>query len=106
MEQFSPTKFRATKYIGVYLGLILVILSFGGGLILGGRIQERKQIPANGESVEITKLINVDRSQSRTDSVEFNQFWTVWDRLKDRYVKKGEIKDVDLFYGAVQGMVA
>ena len=35
MENNSPTKNRATKYIGLYLGIIVVIVSFGVGVFVG-----------------------------------------------------------------------
>jgi carboxyl-terminal processing protease len=36
--------------------------------------------------------------------LEFSQFWDVWDKVKSKYVKQ-PIKDEDMFYGAIQGMV-
>ena len=38
--------------------------------------------------------------------VDFNLFWDVWASLEDRYYKRSDIKDQELFYGAIRGMVA
>lgn len=101
----TPNKARFGKYIGVYLAIILFVVSFGLGLLVGQTIVVRKQITNEEGKVEISKVVNLNRSLNRTDSVEFTQFWDVWDRIKEKYVNSKDIKDVDLFYGAIQGLV-
>lgn len=101
---FHPTKIRASKYLSIYLSIILFIISFGLGFLVGQTIYVKKQISNEEGQTEILKVMNLNRSISHTDSVDFNQFWQVWDRIKEKYVKKS-VKDVDLFYGAVRGMV-
>jgi len=104
MENFSPVASRATKYMGVYLGVILFIVSFGGGVLVGKSVSLKKQITDENGQVEISKVFNLNRSTNHSDSVDFNQFWEVWDKVKDKYVKQ-PVKDTELFYGALQGMV-
>jgi carboxyl-terminal processing protease len=36
--------------------------------------------------------------------VEFRMFWDVWQLLKDKYYQGSEIKDKQLFYGAMKGL--
>lgn len=117
----SPTKFRATRYIGVYLTIIAITSAFAFGLFVGKTTEAKKQILSATKRTEAAatvdaqkdtavlgnaQLINVDRFKNPNTKVDFSQFWDVWDRVKERYVKKGEVKDINLFYGAISGVVA
>ncbi len=99
----SPIKLRAKKYAGVYLSIILFIVSFGMGLMVGKTWYVRQQIANNDGTIQIDKVLNLNRSINRSD-LDFEQFWDVWDQVKAKYVKQ-PTKDVDMFYGAIQGMV-
>jgi carboxyl-terminal processing protease len=105
MEDFSPTKQRAGKYAGVYLTIITVIVAFGAGILLGQRMYIQKNLTNADGTISPSKLANFNRATNHSDSVDFNQFWQVWDEIKSKYVKQQSVKDVDLFYGALQGMV-
>ncbi|MFA6485762.1 MAG: S41 family peptidase [Candidatus Magasanikbacteria bacterium] len=101
----SPSKIRAHKYAGIYIAVILFIISFGLGVLAGQAWYVRGQITGDSGNVEISKLLNFKRNANRSDSVDFNEFWNVWDKIREKYVKSGTVKDTDLFYGAVQGLV-
>lgn len=101
---YSPTKTRAVKYAGTYLAIIAVIVSFGAGVYAGQSWYIKKQVTSADGGIDISKVININRSINKSDSVEFNQFWEVWERVKTKYVKQ-PVNEVDLFYGAIQGMV-
>lgn len=105
LENFSPNKLRATKYINVYLGTIAVVLVFGLGVLTGEALFVKKNITNAAGEISAQKVVNLDRTINHSDSVDFNQFWEVWDTIKQQYVKQ-PVKDNDLFYGAIQGMVA
>jgi len=100
----SPIKKRASKYVGTYLGIILFIMAFGMGILAGQVLYAKQKSGVVTEASAITQLI-VNRSTNNSSSVNFNQFWQVWDRVKEKYVKQG-VNETDMFYGAVQGMVA
>jgi len=100
----TPVKQRAHRYIGVYLTVIVFILAFGLGLFVGQGWAIKQRISNDEGNIEISKVLNLNRQLNKTDSVEFEQFWDVWDRVKEKYVKQ-PVKDVDLFYGAIQGLV-
>jgi len=104
MVDISPIKQRARRYAGVYLAIILFFISFGLGFLFGKGWLTKNQITDSNGQVEITKVIDINRYFSKSDSVDFDQFWKVWDLLKANYPKQ-PVKDVDLFYGAMQGMV-
>ena len=99
----SPIKIRAKKYVGIYLAIILFIISFGLGALVGRAWHVRKQITNENGDVQIAKVLSLNRATNRA-GVEFNQFWEVWDKIKAKYVKQ-PVKDVDMFYGAMQGLV-
>lgn len=103
-EEFSPNRHRARRYMGFYLSVIFVIAAFGTGILVGERMIINKQIRNAEGNIDISKVINLNRSINHSDSVDFNEFWQVWDKVKAKYYKQ-PIKDVDLFYGAIQGMV-
>ncbi|MFA7654152.1 MAG: S41 family peptidase [Candidatus Magasanikbacteria bacterium] len=105
MSDHSPIKLRARKYAGIYLSVILFIVSFGLGVFAGQTWYVQKQVTNSQGNVEIAKLLNFNRTMSRSDSVDFDQFWEVWDKLKEKYVNSDSIKETDLFYGAIQGLV-
>ncbi|MEK7213291.1 MAG: S41 family peptidase [Patescibacteria group bacterium] len=104
MQSFfpSPIKERAKKYAGIYLAIILFIVSFGLGILTGQTWLIKKQL-ASTSTPEVTNVINLDRVFSRSKNVNFNQFWEVWDKIKEKYVKQ-PVKDSDMFYGAIQGL--
>lgn len=104
MDYFYPTKIRASKYLGLYLSLTLFIVAFGLGFLIGQTIYVSKKISSDSGEAQILKVINFNRDINRVESVDFDQFWQVWDRIKEKYVKKS-INDIDLFYGAISGMV-
>lgn len=96
----SPVKTRATKYVSLYLSIVGAIFIFGTGVLAGEFLFVKKNVSsASGQ------VINIDRTTNHSTTVDFNQFWQVWDAIKQKYVKQ-PIKDSDLFYGAIQGMVA
>ena len=105
MDSFSPTKTRASRYIGSYVSIVLIICAFGVGVLVG-RTSGAGVGGAvlSGTSTPIREVINFDRSTNHSKTVEFDQFWEVWDKIKSKYVKQ-PVNDSDLFYGAMQGMV-
>ncbi|MCX6782079.1 MAG: S41 family peptidase [Candidatus Magasanikbacteria bacterium] len=103
-QNATPSKARFSKYVGIYLAIILFVSSFGLGILVGQSIIVKKQIENENGQVEINKVINFNRTINRSDSVDFSQFWDVWDRIKQKYVNK-DVKDTDLFYGAIEGLV-
>lgn len=100
----SPIKIRAKKYVGIYLAIILFIISFGFGVLVDRVLYIKKQITDKNGDVQIGKVLNLNRATSHAD-VEFNQFWEVWDKIKSKYVKQ-PVKETEMLYGAIQGLVA
>jgi len=104
MDTFNnPTTYRAKKYVGVYIAVILFIVSFGGGLLLGRYLNIKNQLTDENGNIQISKVINLNRSLNKSSSVDFSQFWDVWDKVSKKYVTSTQ--EVDMFYGAISGLV-
>lgn len=104
MDNTSPAKHRAKKYLRFYLGIIVFIAIFSAGVFAGKTLFVNNQLNIGSAQASISEVLNIDRSVNHSTTVDFNQFWQVWDRIKSKYVKDN-VKDVDLFYGALQGEV-
>ncbi|MBI5729473.1 MAG: S41 family peptidase [Candidatus Magasanikbacteria bacterium] len=100
----SPTKQRAHRYVSTYLAVILFILTFGSGIFIGRAMILKKQLSSSDSRVAVSDVINIDRGVNHSKDVDFVQFWTVWDKVREKYVKQ-PVKDSELFYGALQGLV-
>lgn len=72
---------------------VLALLLVGGGAFYGG-----VRYGAAEKSIKITE------SRELIDA-DFSLFWEGVDLLKSRYVGIGEVKDQDLLYGAIRGVV-
>ncbi len=74
--------------------VILVVVSFGAGLFLGG---------GGTAGTSLSTLLN--RSTNQSKSLDFNLFWDVWSLLDKKYVQQ-PVDEKKRFYGAIRGMVA
>jgi len=92
----SPLSF--TK---VYLALITVGVFFGLGFLSGQIWHVKKQVTQAESRFDIP--LDFDETTS-SEKIDLNQFWTVWERIKQKYVKQ-PVSDSDLFYGSIEGMV-
>lgn len=104
-DNFSPQRLRAKKYVGLYLSIILFVVAFGLGILAGQRMVVGKEIrQVSTSATGTTKITGLYSTTRQIDSVDFDQFWKVWDEVKTKYYKQ-PLNDSDLFYGAIQGMV-
>ena len=103
MSDTSPVKSRAQKYFGTYLIVIFFIISFGIGVSVGRTWNVKNQITSANSSTDVANILNPDRSVNKS-GVEFDQFWQVWDKIKNKYVKQSSDETM-MLYGAIQGLV-
>lgn len=87
----------------ILLSLLCAIIFFLGTFV-GYTWSVKQAITSTDGAVDITKVVNL-YAKTRSDEVSFEQFWKVWDKVKEKYVNQ-PVSDVDLFYGAIEGMVA
>ena len=84
------------KVFTTYLVIILLLVSFMAGLYLG-----RSNYVQNNLADQSAKLVNKD--SNKTEDVDFNLFWNVWETIEDKYV--GELDYQKMLRGAITGMV-
>jgi carboxyl-terminal processing protease len=96
MESTGEQEKKINRLSNFLLLLALIILIFGSGYRFG---QYRSQ--AVGLSETGANAITVTPS-----NVDLGLFWKVWNNLKIKYVDQSKVKQQDMIYGAIKGMVA
>jgi len=103
-EQLPPTANREVprRYAAGAVAAALVVLAFIGGVAIG---ELRSEAPS--EELDLNKVLNAGAEQPKSVSreVDFAQFWDIWEIVHSRHVEQ-PVNEVDLYYGAVAGMVA
>lgn len=96
----TPIRSRAKRYLRTYLFSFGLLTAFSVGIFFG-------HFFFLNESVSRAEQFgpNLALGVSSTPDIDFQQFWNVWSQIKSRYVK-GDVKDQDLFYGSLQGLVS
>jgi len=94
--QAQPQSKRAAMIFGFIAVFVL-------GTLFGMTVGVQKYILDEAGQVKIDSVLNLYSKTQKTDA-DFNHFWSVWNSIKDRYVDQ-PVDDVDLFYGALQGLV-
>ncbi len=102
MNTVNQKNRKAKTTFHFFVGLLIFIFGVGVGVIIN-YLQESYSQSYTGQTAQLT---NIDRSDSYAyTDVDFSLFWTVWDSVTNRYIEQ-PVNEVDLFYGAVTGMVA
>lgn len=97
-RKMSPGFLR--RNLGVFLSILIIFITFGGGYFFGDWRAKHPPTPKDG------KVTNTEeRPDYLSKDVNFDQFWQVWNIVKTKYVRQ-PISDVSMFYGSVAGMVA
>lgn len=94
-------KFTLSQIRRVIVTFIFVVLAGGGGYFLGQR-KVTLQLQNNVPDLDIERIIPKDE----TKPVDLTLFWTVWDNLKNKYLKRDALDNQKMVYGAISGMVA
>ena len=98
MEMKHPvfSKFSAGTVI---FTLTLAVAIFYVGFTLGEVRGVRSVVP-EGEA----RVVNKTVPGGVSDEIDFEQFWDMWNLVKERYVYQ-PVSEEDLFYGALQGLL-
>lgn len=105
-NNLNPVKIRARKYAGLYFTAIMAVILFGLGILTGQFLAFKKPITNAAENSDWSaSVVNIADDKEITKNLDFDQFWQVWKKVKTKYAKQ-PVKDSDLFYGAMQGLVA
>ncbi|MEK7084215.1 MAG: PDZ domain-containing protein, partial [Patescibacteria group bacterium] len=85
------------------LGILFFLVAFFAGFFAGNVWNVRGAVVNQDGNVDIVKVLDL-YSKTRSPEVNFDQFWQIWDRVKEKYVD-ASVDDVALFYGALGGLV-
>ncbi len=97
---FGPKQVSTRASLKSYAMVILLIVAFFTGWYAGGG----QNADATDHAVA-SRVINTNTSNSEyRGDVDFDLFWKIWNDVKANYVKQ-PVNEVDLFYGAVRGMI-
>ena len=99
MNNMSFPKIPLRLLRNIFVFIFFASLFFTSGYLFGkqGFETEIQQFPKVSISRELPPA---------NKNLDFNLFWRVWDTVHTKYFDKEKIKDADLVYGAIQGMVA
>lgn len=101
--QELPANGKEQKKILAWILLGYAGLSFGAGILFGMAIDLHADVLRKADEGAVMKVFNL-YSNARPDEADFNQFWTIWDKVKGKYAAQ-PVDDEKLFYGALEGMV-
>jgi carboxyl-terminal processing protease len=89
------------KYLALYLAAVLLILSFTAGLWFGQRT-----IIGSGRGQVVNLPAVGAKPAFLGKDVDFNLLLETWQIIKQDYVGRGKTLDSEMFYGALEGLVA
>src|SRR3989344_7129350 len=90
----------ARKFLKIFTTATFVVLVFIVGVAFGSS----KAVPGSSD-VKFGKVKNTDSvPKFLQEDVDFNQFWNVWEYVKNYYVDS-DVAETKLFYGAISGLV-
>lgn len=101
MQPTLMSAHRKPRTAAFLIVAVLVGSSFSTGMFLGKQQGARAAVP-EGEG-QLLDRGTVPSSVS--DDVDFDEFWDVWNMVKENYYKQ-PVSDRSLYYGAMKGMVA
>lgn len=89
------------KFFSRYLMVILIIGSFGLGMLFGRSTDQSITKPAEGGEVTGKDTI----PEYLTKDVDFDVFWDAWELIQEHYVDQ-PINETQMLYGALTGLTA
>ena len=99
---YLDTKWKWLFGILVILLVAGIIFAYRLGFYLG---QSKEGLSFNSLSAAVQLEEFVQQGQETT-GLDFNLFSQVWNLVKTEYIGRNELTDQQLFYGALQGLVA
>lgn len=105
----SPAHERARKIMRRYLFGFFVVLVFGVGVVLGHSsdapvltaVLKKARLASD---ISCSPIKNRDATPAVSQSVDFNEFWSVWDTIEKKSVKR-PVDEIQLYHGALAGLV-
>lgn len=91
-----------TRVLRIFFFAIALYIAYGFG-VDQGRNTLSTFSGSGSSSLNAANFLNKD---GEAKPIDFDLFWKVWDILKEKYVDRGDLDAQQLFYGAIDGMLA
>jgi carboxyl-terminal processing protease len=86
--------FRKNKFLRIIIVIVLAIILFSGGFIIG-----KKQ-----STISVSDKIFFNQELGKPEAVDFSLFWQALQTLEEKYVNSAKIDYKKILYGAIEGM--
>ncbi len=99
---------KHSSFKKIIIILIIISASFYGGMIFSKKSEIDERL-VNKETVFVGDVLNKYedyKKENASSDVDFDLFWEVWDAIKEKYADADELKDKEMFYGALRGLAA
>src|SRR4030042_3121371 len=83
------------KYLFVPLGIIVIVLVFGTGFLIG---------KSTDSQPTLHDRIYFNKELGKPDVIDFSLFWEALRKIEENYVDSNKINYLDILYGAISGM--
>ncbi len=103
-SSFEQSRVQLHRYVFAFL----LVVAFGAGVLLGNHAPRTASAQdVQTDTATSTGVVENKNTIGRTlpSKVDFQQFWDVWQKIQNKSVKR-PVDDVQLYYGAVGGLVA
>ena len=94
---------KKENHIWLPISIGIFVVAFGLGFFTATAWEVRQAVFDESGTIDIARVINL-YSKTRSEEVAFDQFWEVWNRVKQKYVEQ-PVDEVKLFYGSIAGLV-
>lgn len=104
MDSENKQKKNSFK-INIFFVIVLIFIAF-----IAGKSSAPATGSVNNQGIGVSydsEIVNKyqDENGNYIKEVDFDLYWQVWEELKNKYFDADKIKDSDLFYGSLKGMV-
>jgi len=100
-SSFEVQEKKLDRFSNILLIAALIFLVFGGGYRLG-ESQAKKAAQKNSAS-QPSPVVQTTQYKEDTN---LDLFWQVWGLIKTKYADQTKVKNQEMLYGAIKGMVA
>jgi carboxyl-terminal processing protease len=85
-----------------YIYILVAVLSFA----IGWEASRLGFFTTNVVKIDNKSAVSTDQSMLEKDGVDMGLFWKIWGELANKYVDESILKNEDMVYGAIKGMVS
>ena len=85
-----------------YAYILVAVLSFA----IGWEASRLGFFTTNVVKIDNKSAVSTDQSMLEKDGVDMGLFWKIWGELANKYVDESILKNEDMVYGAIKGMVS